>query len=66
MFEIKPHSQDRNFEGEDIVCYCFGYTRADLEKDCRVNKSHSTIFDKITAEKKAGTCDCAQKNPQGR
>ncbi len=67
MFEIKPHSQDRHdFEGEDIVCYCFGYSRADIEKDYRGNNSHSIIFDKLTFEKKAGRCDCAQKNPQGR
>jgi len=52
MFEIKSHSQDRHeYQGEDNVCYCFGYSRADIEKDYRGNSSHSTIFDKITTKK---------------
>jgi len=67
MIEICSSSQERNeFKDEDLVCYCFGYTRKDIEKDYVDNNSLSTILERITFEKKAGTCDCARKNPKGR
>jgi len=47
------------------ICYCFGYTVADLEKDIEEHGS-STIMARIAAEKKAGACRCAEKNPKGR
>jgi hypothetical protein len=47
------------------ICYCFGYTRRDIEQDFFKN-GHSLILEKISAEKKAGGCDCATKNPKGR
>lgn len=53
------------FKDDDRVCYCFGYTRKDIEKDYLTN-CRSTIAEKITSEKKAGGCDCAQKHPNGR
>jgi hypothetical protein len=53
------------FQPEDLVCYCFGLTRADIEQDFLRN-GRSLILEKIAAEKKAGGCDCAHKNPQGR
>jgi hypothetical protein len=47
------------------ICYCFGYTIADLERDVKKH-GRSTIMARIIAEKKAGGCRCAEKNPAGR
>ena len=47
------------------VCFCFGYTVADIETDLARN-GRSTILERIAAEKSLGTCQCAQKNPSGR
>jgi len=54
-------------EQEDFqeICYCFGYTRRDIEQDF-IQNNRSLILEKISAEKKAGGCDCAAKNPKGR
>ena len=49
---------------DKIVCYCFGYTAADIERDVLRN-GRSTILERILAEKRAGTCRCALKNPNG-
>ena len=57
--EIKDHQID------DIICYCFDYTKGDIERDFARN-GRSLIMEKIAAEKKAGGCDCANKNPKGR
>jgi hypothetical protein len=58
--EINPYKDD------DLVCCCFGYTRADIEKDYIDNTGQSTILERITFEKKAENCDCAHRNPKGR
>ena len=50
---------------DDLVCYCFGYTESDIEEDVRLN-GKSTILEKILSEKKAGACQCSEKNPKGR
>ena len=55
----------RAFAAPDLVCYCFQYTRKQIEEDY-ISNGRSLILDKITSEKKAGKCDCAQKNPKGR
>lgn len=47
------------------ICYCFGYTVADLEEDVQKH-GRSTIMARIAAEKKVGGCRCAEKNPSGR
>jgi hypothetical protein len=47
------------------ICYCFGYTVADIESDALAN-SRSLILEKIAAEKKAGGCNCSEKNPKGK
>ncbi|MHC1789347.1 MAG: hypothetical protein AB9867_07525 [Solidesulfovibrio sp.] len=47
------------------VCFCFGYTVADIEADL-VRNGRSTILERIAAEKAAGGCQCARKNPNGR
>jgi cation transport ATPase len=50
---------------DDLICYCFGYTASDIQQDF-IKNGRSLIIEKITAEKKAGGCDCANKNPKGR
>ena len=49
---------------EDLICYCFNYTRNDIEQDFLQN-SRSLVIEKIAAEKRRGGCDCAVKNPKG-
>lgn len=49
----------------ELVCYCFNYTARDIAEDARVH-GRSTILERILAEKKAGACQCATKNPKGR
>lgn len=49
---------------DDLVCFCFGYSRRDIEDDYVAHSRHSTILDRIAAEKRAGTCDCDSKNPK--
>jgi hypothetical protein len=50
---------------ENLICYCFNYTVSDIERDVRRN-GKSTIMERIVSEKKAGGCQCAEKNPKGR
>jgi hypothetical protein len=50
---------------ERLICYCFGYTTSDIERNI-VENGKSTIMEKILSEKKAGGCQCAAKNPKGR
>jgi Zinc binding domain len=47
------------------VCYCFGFTREDIENEI-AKTGHSTVGDRITAEVKAGKCACEVKNPSGK
>jgi len=66
MIEIKSSFPKRNkFNDEDLVCYCFEYTKKDIENDFNEN-SRSLIYEKIVFEKKAGECNCASKNPSGK
>lgn len=48
-----------------LICYCFGYSAKDIQRDVEEN-GRSLIMERIMAEKKAGGCDCANKNPEGR
>ncbi|MBW1722012.1 MAG: hypothetical protein JRH13_07975 [Deltaproteobacteria bacterium] len=50
---------------EDTICYCFGYTRRDIEKDIASN-GKSMIMERIMKEKRSGNCDCTLRNPKGR
>jgi len=50
---------------DELVCSCSGYTALDIERDAR-NNGRSTIAERILAEKAAGGCQCAAKNPKGR
>jgi hypothetical protein len=48
------------------ICYCYGYTAADIVKDIRVNNGHSSIAARITENRKNGTCQCDIKHPAKR
>ena len=50
---------------EEMICYCFNHTRADIAKDMAKN-GHSTIMAKIIREKQFGNCRCFTLNPKGR
>jgi hypothetical protein len=66
VIKISPRDQDRSeFKYIDVVCYCFQYTRKQIEKDY-IDNGHSMILEKIALEKKTGGCDCVLKNPKGR
>lgn len=53
------------FKDTDLVCFCFQYTKEQIEKDY-MDHGRSTILDRIAHEKKTGGCNCAEKNPKGR
>ncbi len=50
---------------EEMICYCFHYTAADIAQDVTAN-GRSTILEKILSAKKTGDCRCSEKNPKGR
>ena len=60
----RGHSSNE-FQYDELVCYCFEYTRSDIEKDYLQN-GRSTIMERISTEKKADRCHCAEKHPKGR
>ncbi len=64
MIEIAGFEQ-QEFQNDELVCYCFAYTRSDIERDY-VKNGRSTIIERIASEKKAGGCHCAETHPQGR
>jgi hypothetical protein len=47
------------------VCYCFGFTRKDIENEID-ETGRSTVADRIKTEVKAGNCACEVKNPSGK
>jgi hypothetical protein len=49
----------------DLICYCFGYSVDDIQKDY-LDNAKSTIMEKIQTEKKFGNCQCTIKNPKGK
>jgi hypothetical protein len=47
------------------VCYCFGFTRSDIENEV-AETGRSTIAEQIKTEVQAGNCACKMKNPSGK
>jgi hypothetical protein len=47
------------------VCYCFGFTRRDIENEITAT-GRSTVGERISAEVKQGNCACEVKNPSGK
>ena len=64
-FQTLSTQEPLAFRPDELVCFCFGYTREVIEKDF-LHHHRSLILEKIAAEKKTGGCDCANKNPRGR
>jgi len=61
-----PQSNNRCIRMKNnLICYCFNYTEADIESDILENRK-STIEERIKAEKRAGVCECVTKNPSGK
>jgi hypothetical protein len=50
----------------DFVCYCFGFTAADIQADVLANDGRSLILEKIVAAKRTGGCRCGETHPEGR
>ncbi len=66
MIKLSPSIKNKNhFKDDDLICYCFNYTKKDIEKDFDKN-GYSTILGKIKKEKSIGGCNCAVKNPKGK
>ncbi len=66
MIKINPIGQRKaEFKDNDLVCYCFQFTKKQIEKDY-IENGESTILKKIALAKKKGECDCVAKNPKGR
>ncbi|PIE56747.1 MAG: BFD-like (2Fe-2S) protein [Desulfobulbus propionicus] len=53
------------FTDNDLVCYCFKYTKKDIEKDFQ-EYGYSRVLARITTEKKNKGCNCEVKNPKKR
>lgn len=49
-----------------LICYCFGYSEADIIKDVLENKGTSSILNRILSEKKQGSCNCKYSHPESR
>ena len=64
MIKVGPFDQESEFNECELVCYCFQFTRKQIEKNY-VDSGRSVILQKI-ANKKAGECDCARRNPKDR
>jgi hypothetical protein len=47
------------------VCYCFGFTRKDIENELAAT-GRSTVAERISAEVKRRNCACEVKNPSGK
>ena len=47
-----------------MICYCFGYTDADIIDDLLQNDGYSSILERIAEAKKNLTCQCDIKNPK--
>ncbi len=49
-----------------MICYCYGYTDADIMDDVIKQGGQSPIMDKITQARNNLTCQCDIKNPKKR
>jgi NAD(P)H-nitrite reductase large subunit len=52
-------------QGDPVpLCYCFDYTRADVQRDIE-ERGRTEIPARIKAEVQAGFCACEVRNPAG-
>ena len=61
----KAANHKDHFKDDDLICYCFRYTKRDIEQDF-IKNDCSTILEKIKQEKSIGSCQCEVKNPTGK
>jgi hypothetical protein len=50
----------------ELICYCFGYTAADIALDYAAGGGTSSILAKITEARQNNTCRCDEKHPEHR
>lgn len=63
--DVKVRVGLKEKEGSVPLCYCFDYTREDVERDLK-KYGRTEIPERIKAEISAGLCACEVKNPSGR
>ena len=53
-------------ESEDPIplCYCFGYSRADVRREVE-ERGRTEVLQRVKAEVEGGFCACEVKNPSG-
>ncbi len=49
-----------------VICYCHGYTEADIVADLNKNMGESLIMRQIIEARKNKTCHCDEKHPERR
>lgn len=49
---------------EELVCYCFGFTKEDIVRDVKENQGRSEILEFIMDKKRKGQCECHLRNPK--
>ncbi len=49
-----------------LICYCHGYTEADIVADLKKNQGDSSILRQIIEARRNNTCQCDVKHPEKR
>ena len=62
--DVRERVALKEADGTISLCYCFGFSRAMMEKEVR-STGRCTIPQRIAAQVKAGNCACEIRNPQG-
>lgn len=62
---VRVGAKEKEIEQTISICYCFGFTRSDIENEVAETGS-SAITEQIRKEVKAGNCACEVKNPSGK
>ena len=53
-------------QNDGLICYCFGYTEADIIADFTTGTGKSSILAKITKARRDNICECDDKHPGHR
>jgi hypothetical protein len=62
--DLRVHVGQKSTEPPIQVCYCFDWTKGDIEREIRLT-STTTIPDRIKEKIQQGFCHCETMNPQG-
>jgi hypothetical protein len=65
MIVLNAKTPNSSFKDDDLICYCFEYTKRNIEEDFTTN-GRSTILERIKKEKSINGCSCEIKNPKGK